>query len=123
MTHEQFNQFCSEFMAATYVQQWGGSLVWKVAGKVFALGTVSKQGTPAYTFKTSPLNFDFLSHHESYIPAPYMASRGMKWIQQIEQSEALDEELRYYIEASYKLVCQSLSKKKRTEFGISLEDD
>ncbi|EKF9274068.1 MmcQ/YjbR family DNA-binding protein, partial [Vibrio mimicus] len=32
MNHDEFNQFCRSFPATTYVVQWGGSHVWKVAG-------------------------------------------------------------------------------------------
>ena len=121
MELEAFNQFCSQFAATSHVVQWGDSEVWKVGGKVFAIGFTAKKGTPAYTFKASPLNFDFLSDNEGYIPAPYFASRGMKWIQQIETDGSLDEELEYYLSESYRLVALGLSKRKRTELGIEVE--
>jgi predicted DNA-binding protein (MmcQ/YjbR family) len=107
--------------------QWGNSQVWKVGGKVFA---IAKWEHPkpdnannntlesAITFKTSPLNFDFLTLKEYYRPAPYLASRGFKWIQQYRAPSSLDEELRYYIEASYQLVSAGLSKRKQKELGI-----
>ncbi|MDR9827813.1 MmcQ/YjbR family DNA-binding protein [Vibrio sp. FNV 38] len=122
MTYEQFNQFCSQFSATSYVVQWGDAHVWKVAGKVFAIGGWSRdKGQPAFTFKTSPINFDFLGDQEGYIPAPYFASRGMKWIQQVETSGELDEELEYYLTESYRLVALGLSKRKRTELGIEVD--
>ncbi|MFT4654750.1 MAG: putative DNA-binding protein (MmcQ/YjbR family) [Kangiellaceae bacterium] len=120
MTNKQFNTFCEAFKAATYVVQWGGSHVWKVGGKVFALGVWEKANSPAITFKTSPLNFDFLLHKDHYRPAPYLASRGFKWIQQYEASSELDEELRYYVTQSYKLVSAGLTKKKQVELGVNL---
>lgn len=118
MNHKEFNQFCSTFLATTHVVQWGNSDVWKVGGKVFAIGTQSKASTPAFTFKTSDLNFEFLSHKDGYIPAPYLASRGMKWIQQTATDGELDEELRYYLSESYRIVAGGLSKKKQKELGI-----
>src|SRR5690606_27443387 len=38
MTYPEFNDFCRSLPATTYVVQWGGSHVWKVGGKVFAIG-------------------------------------------------------------------------------------
>ena len=38
MTYKEYNAFCKSLPATTYVMQWGGSHVWKVGGKVFAIG-------------------------------------------------------------------------------------
>lgn len=118
MDHSTFNQYCSAFTGATHVVQWGNSDVWKVGGKVFAIGTSSKSGQPAFTFKTSPMNYAFLCDLEGYVPAPYFANRGMKWIQQTHTTGELDEDLKYYVAQSYQLVCQGLSKAKRAELGV-----
>lgn len=131
MTYDEFNQFCGGLKATTYVMQWNNSHVWKVGGKVFAIGGLGKNGGPAFIFKTSELNYHFLSEKPGYRPAPYFASRGMKWIQQfggdetqikinIEQNvEDLNEELSYYLHESYKLVSLGLTKKKQKELGLS----
>ncbi|MBM7034965.1 MmcQ/YjbR family DNA-binding protein [Vibrio ulleungensis] len=119
MDHDQFNQFCKSFVATTHVVQWGNAQVWKVGGKVFAIGGTSKASQATFTFKTSDLNFQFLSDHDGYIPAPYFANRGMKWIQQTNTSGELDEDLRYYLSESYKLVAKGLSKRKQQELGIA----
>lgn len=118
MKHSEFNTFCGALKASTYVMQWHNSHVWKVGGKVYAIGFTLKDGGTAYTFKTSNLNYEFLSHHDGYRPAPYFATRGMKWIQQTNTSGLLDEELHYYLSESYRLVSSSLSKRKRTELGL-----
>jgi predicted DNA-binding protein (MmcQ/YjbR family) len=44
-------------------------------------------------------------------PAPYFASRGMKWIQLFAKSALSDNELRGYLQQSYALVGQGLPKK------------
>jgi predicted DNA-binding protein (MmcQ/YjbR family) len=119
MDHEKYNQFCGSLVATTHIVQWGNAHVWKVGGKVFAIGGTSKQGTVTFTFKTSDLNFEFLSDHEGYIPAPYFASRGMKWIQQVDTQGHMDEDLEYYLSESYKLVVKGLSKRKRQELGLN----
>ncbi|HDZ08840.1 MmcQ/YjbR family DNA-binding protein [Pseudohongiella sp.] len=123
MNYNAFNQFCGSLPATTHVVQWGGSHVWKIGGKVFAIGGWSRDRHPAFTFKTSDQNFAFLSVHEGYIPAPYFANRGMKWIQQIETSGALDEELRYYLSESYRIVVQGLSKRQQQEIKLNRTPD
>lgn len=118
MNYEEFNNFCSSFTGASHVVQWGNSDVWKVGGKVFAIGGWSDGSQTAFTFKVSIINFDFLSDCEGYKPAPYFASRGMKWIQQTETSGKLDDDLRYYLSESYRIVASGLSKRKQRELGI-----
>ncbi len=118
LNYQDFNTFCGSFHATSHVVQWGNSDVWKVGDKVFAIGGWSSEEKAAFTFKVSDLNFDFLSNCLGYKPAPYFANRGMKWIQQIGTEGHLDEELRYYLSESYKIVASSLSKKKRFELGI-----
>jgi len=80
MTYDEFNDFCGLLPATSKVIQWGGSDVWKVGGKVFAIGGWQKDDEPAFTFKTSELDFEILKDEPGFRPAPYMASRGMKCI-------------------------------------------
>ncbi len=122
MTYEEFNQFCASFKATSHVVQWGNSHVWKVADKVFAVGGWGKDKQPAFTFKTSEQNFDFLKECEGYQPAPYLASRGMKWIQQYDDDPEKDEPLQYYISESYRIVSLGLTKKKQKELGLNQGD-
>lgn len=119
MTYDEFNHFCNELPATTHVVQWGGSDVWKVGGKLFAVGGWSKDNKPAFTFKTSELNFHFLSDQPGYRPAPYLASRGMKWIQQFDAGPEQDEELEYYLRESHRIVSLGLSKKLQKELGLN----
>ncbi|OEE75185.1 MmcQ/YjbR family DNA-binding protein [Vibrio genomosp. F6] len=118
MNYEEFNHFCGSFAGTSHVVQWGNSDVWKVGGKVFAIGGWSDGSQAAFTFKTSSLNFDFLSDCEGYKPAPYFASRGMKWIQQVGTSGKLDDDVKYYLSESYRIVASGLSKRKQRELGI-----
>ena len=54
--------------------QWGGSQVWKVGGKVFAIGGWSDGDEPFVTFKVSDLAYDILREQPGCRPAPYLAS-------------------------------------------------
>lgn len=122
MTYEEFNQFCQSFAETTLVIQWGDSHVWKIGGKVFAIGGWEKAAkNPAFTFKTSEQNYLFLCEHPDYRPAPYLASRGFKWIQQYIESPQEHENLKYYISESYRIVSLGLTKKKQKELGLNQE--
>lgn len=119
MTYDEFNNFCRSLPVTTYIVQWGGSHVWKVGGKVFAIGGWEKSKSPAFTFKVSELNYDVLKNQIGFRPAPYMASRGMRWIQQHETSKGEDDQLKYYLEESHRIVSLGLTKKKQMELGLN----
>lgn len=119
MTYQDFNNFCASLIATTYVVQWGGAHVWKVGGKVFAIGGWGPAKEPAFTFKTSELDFEILKDQNGFRPAPYMASRGMKWIQQFAFTTSSEDELKYYLTESYRLVSLGLSKKLQKELGLN----
>ena len=119
MTYDEYNEFCRALPATSYVVQWGDSHVWKVGGKVFAIGGWGEADKPAFTFKTSDHNFQVLKDQPGFRPAPYMASRGMKWIQQYDLPDSADEELKYYLKESYRLVSLGLPKKKQKELGLN----
>lgn len=117
MTYKEYNAFCRKLPATTYVMQWGGSHVWKVGGKVFAIGGWHDD-EPAYTFKVNDIAYELLKEQPGLRPAPYLASRGMKWIQHYRKPGLSDNELRDYISQSHAIVAQGLSKKKRIEIGL-----
>ena len=50
--------------------------------------------------------------------APYLASRGLKWIQHHAAPGLSDDELRAYIRRAHEIVAQGLSRKKRVELGL-----
>jgi predicted DNA-binding protein (MmcQ/YjbR family) len=117
MAPERFNELCRLLPATTYVRQWGGADVWKVGGKVFAIGGWS--GTlPAFTFKVSELSYELLKSQPGLRPAPYLASRGLKWIQHYAEPGLPDAELEDYIRQSHHIVALGLSKKLRQTLGL-----
>jgi len=119
VTYDEYNDFCRSLPVTSYVVQWGDSHVWKVGGKVFGIGGWEKSDQPAFTFKASELNFEILRDEPGFRPAPYMAARGMKWIQQYDALENEDEQLRYYLKESHRIVSQGLTKKKQKELGLN----
>jgi len=117
MNREMLTQYCAGLPQATHVIQWGGADVYKIGGKVFAI--VGMGGTQAtVTFKTSHLAFEVLSDAPGLRPAPYMASRGLKWIQHYAPPGLGDESLRAHIRASYDMVAAGLTRKKRAALGL-----
>lgn len=119
MTQDEYNAFCAGLPATTHVVQWGGSDVWKVGGKVFAIaGWREAENTFAVTFKVSDIAYEVLSDTPGCRPAPYLASRGMKWIQHYAEPGLSDDALREHIAASHAIVASGLSKKKQRELGL-----
>jgi predicted DNA-binding protein (MmcQ/YjbR family) len=117
MTYEEFNAFCRALPATTYVVQWGGSHVWKVGGKVFAIGGWQDEEA-SFTFKVSHIAYEVLKEQPGLRPAPYLASRGLKWIQHFAKPGLSDSALRDYIRQSHVIVSQGLPKKMRSELKL-----
>lgn len=117
-TLDEYNEFCKRLKATTYVIQWGGSHVWKVGGKVFAIGGITKEGTPFVTFKCTEMSYEMLKEQPGLRPAPYLASRGAKWIQHYDEPGLSKADLFAYIETSYHEVIKKLTKLKRRELGL-----
>lgn len=120
MNQDAFNAYCSSFAHTTHVVQWGGADVWKIGGKVFAVGGWTKNDTFGVTFKTSDIAYEVLRDHPGCRPAPYLASRGMKWIQRFEDGLP-DDALREHLADSYRLVVAKLTKKLQRELGLSAD--
>ena len=119
MSYQEFNAFCGALPATSYVIQWGGSHVWKVGGKVFAIGGWHDgEGEPGITFKVSDIAYEMLKDQPGLRPAPYLASRGMKWIQHYAKPGLSDGELRDYLRQSHLIVSRGLPKKTRTALGL-----
>lgn len=117
MTREELTQFCAALPHATHVVQWGNADVYKIGGKVFAVIGMGDTGATV-TFKASEMAFEILSDSPGLRPAPYMASRGLKWIQNYAQPGLSDDSLRDHIKASYDMAAANLTKKKRAELGL-----
>ena len=117
MTREGFNAYCAGFPGATHVVQWGNADVWKVGGKVFAIGGWA-EGRDAFTFKVSDLAFEVLTDRPGIHPAPYMASRGLKWVQHHAAPGLPEPELRDHIAASYDMIAAKLPRRTRKELGM-----
>jgi len=119
MTTEEFNQFCRSLPHAHHVVQWGGADVWKVAGKVFAIGGWNEGDTLYVTFKCSEASFNLLKDMQGLRPAPYMASRGLLWIQRTGPDSMDDDALKDYLRESHRLASLNLPKKVQEKLGLN----
>ena len=123
MDYKAFNTYCKSLPATTYVVQWGGSHVWKVGdetgGKVFAIGGWDNGKYPGVTFKVSEIAYQMLRGKPGLRPAPYLASRGMKWIQHYAEPGLSDNDLKEYLAESHRIVSLGLTKKKQKQLGLN----
>jgi predicted DNA-binding protein (MmcQ/YjbR family) len=117
VTYDEFDAFCRALPVTTTVIQWGGAHVWKVGGKVFAIGGWADDA-PVYTFKTTELSYEILKDQPGLRPAPYLASRGMKWIQNYAEPGLADADLQDYLRQSHRIVAKGLTKKKQKALGV-----
>ncbi len=109
---------CARLTGATHVVQWGEHDVWKVGGKVFAIAGTGADGHFTVSFKVSAMGFEVLRDHPDCRPAPYLASRGMTWIQYYRGDDMTAKELGELLTASHELIAAGLTKKKRIELGL-----
>ncbi len=127
MTLDEYNDYCKSLAHAVHVVQWGNAHVWKVGGektgsggKLFAVaGWGEGEDFLAITFKTSPLTYDILKDQPGLRPAPYLASRGMKWIQHFDKPGLDAEALKEYLAESHRQASLNLTKKRQTELGLN----
>ena len=120
MRQDDFNTFCAGLAATTHVVQWGGADVWKVGGKVFAIGGWNAGDSYAVTVKVSELMYEVLWDHQGCRPAPYLASRGMKWIQVCGPGGPEGAELADLIMRSYDMIAAKLPKRVRVDLGLAV---
>jgi predicted DNA-binding protein (MmcQ/YjbR family) len=120
MTLDEYNAYCRSLPATQMVVQWGGAHVWKVGDKVFAICGWDDGSQIAVTFKVSEMAFDILKEQPGCRPAPYLASRGMKWIQRYGDESMDDEALRDYLRESHRLVVAKLTKQVRKQLGLGV---
>jgi predicted DNA-binding protein (MmcQ/YjbR family) len=95
--------------------QWGNDLVFKIAGKMFAVMALEGPVKYIMSFKCTEEKFNELIEQEGMDPAPYMARN--KWVA-IERLNVLsDKELKSLLRKSYDLVVEKLPKRVREQLG------
>ena len=113
MNSESVRAHCLSFPHATENVQWGNDLVFKIAGKMFAVMVLEPPAKYVLSFKCTEEKFNELTEQDGIDPAPYMARN--KWAA-LERFDVLsDRELKELLRNSYQLVYDKLPKKLRTQ--------
>jgi predicted DNA-binding protein (MmcQ/YjbR family) len=121
MTLDGYNRFCGSLAHTAHVVQWEDAHVWKVGGpkgKVFAIASRWEGPSLDVTFKVSQMSFDLLKEKPGIRPAPYLASRGLLWLQRRNGDTLDDAALKDYLRESYRLAALNLPKRVQKELGL-----
>ena len=97
--------------AVTSVVQWGGSDVYKVGGKVFAICGLAG----GISFKVSPIGFVVLTEDGPGRQAPYCA-RG-HWVN-VALDGAPDADLADWLATAHSLIAAKLTRRAKLELGL-----
>lgn len=112
MDIEWVRRHCLSFPHATEQVQWGNDLLFKVAGKMFAVAPL-EPAEVFVSFKCTPEMFAELTERPGIRPAAYMARN--QWVS-LESEDALPvQQTKTLLRQSYELVFANLPKKARAE--------
>jgi len=115
MDIETVRTYCLSFPHATEKLQWGNDLVFKIAGKMFAVLVLEGASKYCLSFKCTEEKFAELIEEDGIDPAPYSARYN--WVA-LESFDVLSEkELKALLRNSYDLVFEKLPKKTKAELG------
>ncbi len=111
MTREEVETIAMGLPAVTNVVQWGGSDVYKVGGKVFAICGLSG----GISFKVSPIGFVVLTEDGPGRQAPYCAKGH--WVN-VDLDAAPDSDLADWLTTAHSLIAAKLTRKAKAELGL-----
>ena len=115
---EAFEAHCQSLPAVTLTIQWGGTSVFKVGGKIFALanGLVERRAS-GFMFKASDMAYELLIEQGLAAPAPYLARA--KWVQLTDNDALPDTELAAYLDQAHALIAAKLTRAVRKDLGLA----
>jgi len=115
---QDFETACLALTGAHKVVQWGGSSVFKVGPKVFAIAGLARADEETrYVFKVSDMAFELLIEHGLARPAPYLGRA--KWVQLASLDALEDDDLRAYLRQAHSLIASKLTRAQRQALGLS----
>jgi|HubBroStandDraft_5_1064220.scaffolds.fasta_scaffold225176_1 predicted DNA-binding protein (MmcQ/YjbR family) len=115
VTPEAVEAHCLSLPAATLSIQWGGTHVFKVGGKIFAM---TGGGVWGLSFKASDMAFELLQEQKLARPAPYL--QRAKWLQLLAPDALGDADLKAYLTQAHAIVSAKLTRRLRAELGLGL---
>jgi predicted DNA-binding protein (MmcQ/YjbR family) len=104
VTPAQLEACALSFPGATKVVQWGGSDVYKVGGKIFAIVGLGGR----LMFKATDLAYEVMTESGMARPAPYLARA--KWVSLDEPAD--------WLKTAHALIAAKLTRAKRKELGL-----
>lgn len=107
MDLDTLREICMAYPGATEELQWEVHLLYKVAGKIFCIGSLNAED--GATLKVDEANFDELTAQTGIQQAGHMAKR--KWITVLPESRLPLKQWKELISASYSLIKAGLPKK------------
>lgn len=113
MDIESVRAYCLSFPHATENVKWGNDLVFKVAGKMFAVVVLEGASKYCLSFKCTEEEFAELIERDGIDPAPYSAR--YHWVALERFNVISDKELKRLLRKSYDLVFEKLPKKLRAQ--------
>ena len=118
MTPKAFEAACMALPVASLSVQWGGSQVFKVGGKMFAvIGLNAREGgPPAYSFKASEMAFELLIEHGLGRPAPYL--QRAKWVRLAGPDALSDDDLKAYLAQAHAIIAARLTRTQKRALGL-----
>jgi predicted DNA-binding protein (MmcQ/YjbR family) len=117
MTRDSVRAFCLKLPQVTESIQWGDNLVFKIAGKIFAITSLEEGSGSSLAFKCTPEEFAVLVELSDISPAPYLARAH--WVSIARFDTLPPGELKKRLRESYDLVFARLSKKAQAELTAS----
>ena len=112
MDIDWLRKVCLGFSGVTEQLQWGNHLLFKVAGKMFAIASL-EPAPVCLTFKCSDESFAELTERPKIIPAPYLARA--KWAALEAPDAVTRDELQELLQTSYELVFAKLPKRAQEQ--------
>ena len=97
--------------AATHIVQWGGSDVYKVGGKVFAICGLAG----GLSFKVSEIGFMALTEGGPARQAPYLAKGH--WVI-VDLEDVAPDDLESWLSSSHGLIAAKLTRAVKRELGL-----
>jgi predicted DNA-binding protein (MmcQ/YjbR family) len=112
MNVDSVRSYCLSFPQSTENLQWGETLCFKLAARIFALLSLDSV-PPSLCFKCTPEKFRELCEHEEIRPAPYLGR--YQWVL-LERLDGLgNQELEDLIRQSYDMVAAKVKVKAKAK--------
>ena len=116
MTLDSIREHCLSFPQTREQLQWGDSLLFKVAGKMFVIVSLNVERETRISFKCTPENYADLIEREGITPTRYNMWK-YHWVS-LEKLDTLpSRELKELMQQSYELEAAKAIKKQRKKLS------